>query len=193
MYQPSPSQALAHRENVPLGVLEPGGLRAAGGGDAVLHRHPGHVVLLEFHAPCLELRHLRLHVGDLPIRLAGPGGARVARGVQEDFGAPAFVDHAAGVFLLGPEPDRLLVELPRPRDVGGGDVGANGCGTQHDGLLSRSGQVYWAPRWDRRGWKTRPGSVPCSIAIGPGRPMRWPSSTQASGSIASRSRGTTPP
>jgi len=46
-----------------------------------------------------------MNVGDLPIGLAGFGGAGVGRGVEEDFGAAALVDYASGVFLFGMEAD----------------------------------------------------------------------------------------
>src|SRR6266568_3386175 len=129
---------LADCQDVSLGVLEPGRLGAASGRDAVLHRRARHVVLLELDAPLLELRHFGLHVLDLPVRLACLGRARIGRRVQKDFGASAFIDHAARVVLPGYEPNGLLVELPRPRDVGSGDVSANRCSSQHDGSSVRS-------------------------------------------------------
>jgi hypothetical protein len=43
-------QALAHRQNIPLAILEPGGFRTARSRDTVLHLHPWHVVFLEHHA-----------------------------------------------------------------------------------------------------------------------------------------------
>src|SRR5713226_1950871 len=93
-------EALADRQSISLGVLEPGGFRAAARRDAVLHPDSGHVVFLEHHAPSLELGHFGLDVAHLPERLAGFRRPRVFRRIHEDFGAAAFVDHAAGVFLL---------------------------------------------------------------------------------------------
>src|ERR1700704_6658912 len=65
------------------------------------------------------------HVGDAPIGLAGFGGAGVGGGVEEDFGAAAFVDYASGVFLFGLEADLLFVEFSGATEVGGGEVGAD--------------------------------------------------------------------
>src|SRR5580704_5904268 len=70
-------QALADRHGVSLGVLEPGGLRTATGGDAVDHGAAGHVVLFKPHAPRLQCGHFRLDVVDRPERLTGLGCARV--------------------------------------------------------------------------------------------------------------------
>src|SRR6266849_6613349 len=125
-------EALADCQNISLAVLKPGGFRAAGGRDAVLHPDPGHVVFLEHHAPGFELGHFGLDVAHLPERLAGFRRPRVFRRVHEDFGAAAFVDHAAGVFLLRRKSKGLLVEIPRPREIGNRDVSANRRSSQHD-------------------------------------------------------------
>jgi len=66
-----------------------------------------------------------MNVGDLPIGLAGFGGAGVGRGVEEDFGAAALVDYASGVFFFGLEADLLFVEFSGAGEVGGGEVGAD--------------------------------------------------------------------
>src|SRR5207253_3299588 len=106
-------QALAHRHDVPLAVLEPRGLRAASGRDAVLHLDPRHVVFLEHDASALERGHLCLDVVDLPERLAGFRRTRIGGRIHEDFGVAALVDYAAAVDLSGLESHGFLVEFSR--------------------------------------------------------------------------------
>ncbi len=67
----------------------------------------------------------------MPVRLACLGCARVGGLVHEDLGPAALVDHAFRIFLLRRQSDSLLIEFSRPRHVGGWDVSANWCGSQH--------------------------------------------------------------
>src|SRR5688572_1945875 len=112
------SDALDHGENVALAVLEPSGLRAAAGIDAVLALHVRHVVFLELHAAPLQLGDFALDIVDLPERLARLGSAGVRRRIEEASCAFAeLVDHAARHFLLGLEAELALVELAGAADV----------------------------------------------------------------------------
>src|SRR5256885_13349204 len=56
---------LDDRQDVPLGVLEPRGLRPARGDDVAVLRGARHVVVLELHALRLQLGDLALDVVDL--------------------------------------------------------------------------------------------------------------------------------
>src|SRR5687767_10127703 len=98
-------------EDVPFGVLEPGGLRAAPGDDAVDRLETGRVVFLEGHAPRFEFRDGPLDVLDLPECLAGAVGAGVRGRVEEGCGSVReLVGDAAGDLFRWMEPKRLFVE-----------------------------------------------------------------------------------
>ena len=45
---------LAHGQDIPLAILEPGSFRAPCARDAVLHLDPWHVILLEYHPSRFE-------------------------------------------------------------------------------------------------------------------------------------------
>ena len=95
------SDTLDQRHDVSFSVLEPRSLGTAGSRDAVLV-HLRHVVLLEVHAPRLQVCDLPFDVIDLPERLARLGGAGVRRRIQEARGTVAeFVDNAPAVSCLG--------------------------------------------------------------------------------------------
>src|SRR5687768_16744123 len=130
------SDALDDGEDVALAVLEPGGLRAAAGIDAVPALHPWHVVLLELHAAGLELSHLAFDIVDLPERLARLGRAGVRRWIEEASRALAeLVDHAARHLLLGLEAELALVELAGALDVLRRYIGVHVRVLQHGALL----------------------------------------------------------
>src|SRR6267142_5732119 len=118
-------KALAYGEDVAFGVFEPGGFCAAAGGYAVGRFYAGHVVVFEFYSARFQFGYFGFYVGDAPIGLAGFGGTGVGRGVEEDFGAAAFVDYASGVFFFWLEADLLFVEFSCAGEVGGGEVGAD--------------------------------------------------------------------
>src|SRR5262245_29054788 len=108
------SQVLHDGEDVAFAVLEPSGLRAAGGDDAVHGLVPGRLVFLEGHAARLGLGGLALDVRDLPEGLARLRGPGVGRGIQKARGAPGkLVDDAAPDFLPRLEAELPLVELAR--------------------------------------------------------------------------------
>src|SRR6185503_14982078 len=81
---------LDQRQDVALGILEPGRLAAVGvRGDAVLGLQVRHVVFLEGHAALAQVGDLGLDVVDLPVGLARLVGAGEAGGVEGETGARA--------------------------------------------------------------------------------------------------------
>jgi hypothetical protein len=126
------SKPLADGEDVAFGVLEPGGLGAAGSEDAVLHLEAGDVVLLEDDASGLEFRDLGGDIGDAPEGGAGLRSACPRRRVHEHPGAlAAFVDDASGVLLTGSKAELFFVELAGPGYIGDWNVGNDGRIFQH--------------------------------------------------------------
>src|SRR5262245_60825008 len=154
---PKPLVALHDRHDVAVGVLEPGGLRATPGKDAVL----GPFVFLELHAAALQIGHFALDVVLLPERLARLGGAGVGSRVQEACGAVGeFVDHPAGGLAFGLEAELLLVELPRAGDVLHRYVRVHGSVLEHCrvslGLETQTAAAAREPIVDRRAAESTP-------------------------------------